>query len=746
MKKWLAVMMGFVALSWNINAAPTTVVAWGSYPSVSATLTNVIALAQGEAAENILVIRDGGIPYQWGDYSSPPSGLSNIVAISSGQGFSLALKDDGTVVGWGTQNGNGQTTIPPGLSNFVAISAGGENFSLALKNDGTLAGWGYITPPSSLSNIVAIASGWDFSLGIRNDGTVVGWGGNNGFGQRTIPSGLSNVVAVAGGYLFSMALKSDGTVVQWGFVQTNIPIGLSNVVAITAGTYCGYALKSDGTVVGWGDDTYGEIDIPSSLSNVVAISAAQTYGLALQNDGSPYVEMQPHSQTVYSGMPVTFSETVVSGTPCGFQWSLNGTNILGATNAFLSLTNVQTTNSGNYSVILSNAVGVVISSNAILAVSNSPPIISQPASQIVVVLNSNAVVTVVTIGSLPQYYQWQLNGNNLAGATNTFLNLTNVQLTNSGNYAVIVTNAYGYSTGLVASLTVMDLGAALNATNLVWTTSSSYPWFPENSTNHDGIAAAQSGSPPFPQYSTLQTTVTGPGTLTFWAECSQFFDHYIFSASGSYGQAVVIPPFAQWTQETVYLGAGTQSLQWLFQKSPFGSFGLDAVWLDQVNFIPGGTSPMIISAPTNCLVIMNANTSFTVSAIGTPSLAYQWQFNGTNLANQTNVTLSLLNVQPTNSGIYSVVITNNYGNIFTNAALFVEQFALDTSPTNLWMTTNGFQLQLDGILTANPVVILASTNLVSWLPIYTNPATTGSIQFLDFAATNLPARFYRAQE
>jgi hypothetical protein len=103
-------------------------------------------------------------------------------------------------------------------------------------------------------------------------------------------------------------------------------------------------------------------------------------------------------------------------------------------------------------------------------------------------------------------------------------------------------------------------------------------------------------------------------------------------------------------------------------------------------------------------------------------------------------------VQPTNSGNYSVVITNNYGSISTNAALFVENFSLNTSPTNLWMTTNGFQLQLDGILTANPVIILGSTDLVSWLPFYTNPPTTGSIQFLDFMATNLPARFYRAQE
>jgi hypothetical protein len=169
-------------------------------------------------------------------------------------------------------------------------------------------------------------------------------------------------------------------------------------------------------------------------------------------------------------------------------------------------------------------------------------------------------------------------------------------------------------------------------------------------------------------------------------------------------------------------------------------------WVDQVSFIPGGTAPIITNAPTTHFVRANANTSFTVGAVGTPPLAYQWQFNGTNMANKTNTTLSLLNVQPTNSGIYSVIITNGSGSISTNATLFVEQFVINSGPTNLLMTTNGFQLELDGVLTVNPVVILGSTNLVNWLPVFTNSATTGSIQFLDFTATNLPARFYKAQE
>jgi len=66
------------------------------------------------------------------------------------------------VVAWGA-NFFGQTDVPAGLSNVVAISAA-EYHTLALKRDGTLVAWGRsylgedVTPPASLSNVVAIAT------------------------------------------------------------------------------------------------------------------------------------------------------------------------------------------------------------------------------------------------------------------------------------------------------------------------------------------------------------------------------------------------------------------------------------------------------------------------------------------------------------------------------------------------------------------------------------------------------------
>jgi hypothetical protein len=68
----------------------------------------------------------------------------------------------------------------------------------------------------------------------------------------------------------------------------------------------------------------------------------------------------------------------------------------------------------------------------------------------------------------------------------------------------------------------------------------------------------------------------------------------------------------------------------------------------------------------------------------------------------------------------------------------------DTSPTGLRWTQNGLQLWVSGHTELGPVVIYASSNLVSWTPIYTNPPAASPIQFLDITARNFRTRFYRA--
>lgn len=70
----------------------------------------------------------------------------------------------------------------------------------------------------------------------------------------------------------------------------------------------------------------------------------------------------------------------------------------------------------------------------------------------------------------------------------------------------------------------------------------------------------------------------------------------------------------------------------------------------------------------------------------------------------------------------------------------------DTAPANLRMTATGMLMQVKGLTAHGPVVIHASQSLTNWSPIFTNPPVWGTLQFTDPLATNLPARFYRAEE
>jgi hypothetical protein len=116
-----------------------------------------------------------------------------------------------------------------------------------------------------------------------------------------------------------------------------------------------------------------------------------------------------------------------------------------------------------------------------------------------------------------------------------------------------------------------------------------------------------------------------------------------------------------WQQRTNYLGAGPQLLQWVYAKDGSGISGQDAGWVDQVNFSPGATAPIITAQPVSQSSMLGQNATFFVGAIGTPPLNYQWQFNGKNIDGATKGSLTMTNLQSTNFGAYSVVVSNVSG-------------------------------------------------------------------------------------
>src|SRR5207253_2914518 len=114
-----------------------------------------------------------------------------------------------------------------------------------------------------------------------------------------------------------------------------------------------------------------------------------------------------------------------------YQWRFGGVggDIAGATNTSLTVTNVQTTNAGNYRLIASNVAGTTMSAIAVLTVNSTPVITVQPQSK-TVALGSNTSLTVTATGTPTPVYQWRFNTTNLSGQILSTLTLTNFQTNN----------------------------------------------------------------------------------------------------------------------------------------------------------------------------------------------------------------------------------------------------------------------------------------------------------------------------
>jgi len=150
--------------------------------------------------------------------------------------------------------------------------------------------------------------------------------------------------------LFSVAASGTGTLLyQWQFNganltnRTNATLTLANAQLANAGAYDAVVSDDVGYVI-------------SSVATLVVLVP-------------PSITTQPLSQTGNVGGYITFSVTASGTSPLNYQWYFNTTTALsGATAAILTLTNLQTTNAGNYTVAVANSAGAVTSAVAALTV------------------------------------------------------------------------------------------------------------------------------------------------------------------------------------------------------------------------------------------------------------------------------------------------------------------------------------------------------------------------------------------
>ena len=170
--------------------------------------------------------------------------------------------------------------------------------------------------------------------------------------------------------------------------------------------------------------------------------------------GQPVITTDPQSRTNVVGSTLTLSVEAAGVSPLSYQWKKASLTVAGATNTALVFTNFQSSQAGNYTVVITNMEGAVTSAVAFVRVLVPPAITTQPTSFPTLSLGVSVSNRVAASGTTPLYYQWRLNGTSLPGETNTLLVITNLRVSNAGAYTAVVTNSAASVTSVVVTLSV----------------------------------------------------------------------------------------------------------------------------------------------------------------------------------------------------------------------------------------------------------------------------------------------------
>lgn len=462
----------------NRHVSAGEVFVWGNTSSgktnVPPAATNLVALAAGY--DHTMALRADGQVFAWGANGSGqtnvPAAATGVIQIAPGAFHNLVLRTDGTVLAWGN-SANNLTTIPvPATNAPLLMLAGGTIHNVVLRTNGSVFAWGsslfgVTNVPATATNGIRLVAGNksvitqpSHSLLLRRDGTVISWGlGTQG--QTNTPAAATNLVAVAAGDQHSLALRADGTVVAWGnnnSGQTSVPESATNVVAIAAGSAHSLALRSDGSIIAWGSNGSGQRNVPAAFSNSVsiAIAAGSLHSACLVGNGSPLFVDSLGSLIAYSNRVFRLNALAVGAPPLSYQWRFNEEDLPGETAGILTLPGIQSSHAGRYSVVVSNAHGVVtgLVANVAVEIALEPPLVLVAPENQTVFAGTNVAFGVLAAGNPLPSYQWRFSNTNIAGATNSSYSLPYVLTNQAGAYRVVLSNALGVVTSAVATLTV----------------------------------------------------------------------------------------------------------------------------------------------------------------------------------------------------------------------------------------------------------------------------------------------------
>ena len=332
------------AWSWgratNGQLGDNTTVSKSSPVSVVGGFTDWSEVSGG--VDHSLGLRTNGTAWSWGQpnngrlgndtiagyVSSPVSvvgGFTNWCNISTGTNFSLAIRTNGTIWGWGLQsqgqlgdgtaaNKSSPVSVVGGFTDWCQVSAG-SNHSAAVRTNGTIWAWGCngagrlgndnTTDVSSPVSVVGgytdwcgVSAGGGHTLGLNTSGVLWAWGyGSSGrLGDNTIAN-KSSPVSVVGGFTdwcqisagssHAAAVRTNGTLWTWGsgsygklginaLGNRSSPVsvvgGFTDWCQVSASVNSTFGVRTNGTLWAWGYGSYGRLGNNSTTARSSPVS------------------------------------------------------------------------------------------------------------------------------------------------------------------------------------------------------------------------------------------------------------------------------------------------------------------------------------------------------------------------------------------------------------------------------------------------------------------------------------------
>lgn len=354
--------------------------------------------------------------------------------------------------------------LPSGTYDFYLYSYDGK-FRL------TVGGRDYGTK-TSLDNPVANPPAWQegrqyvrfASVGVTNPGASVAIQSSPGTLGYAVLSGLQIAQFVSNGLAPTLWLQPE---------NQNVTVSSNFTLRVLASGEPWPASQwfKDGTPLA------DFAQISGATSNVLTISSAQpgdagNYHAVCSNDFGavtsavaviqvgypPVITQQPASLSAITGSVAQFTVQAVGEEPLTYRWYQSNTALTndtrhhGTATNMLSITNLATTDAGNYTVRVTNAFGFAATSSvAVLSVFIPPTIITQPRGGSVPV-GLPVSLTATAAGTSPKL-QWLRDGVPVPAATNSSLVFSRLGATDFGAYQLVATNFGGAITSVVAQLT-----------------------------------------------------------------------------------------------------------------------------------------------------------------------------------------------------------------------------------------------------------------------------------------------------